>query len=75
MKPYEKNLKLILEQFENSKGYLRCDDVAISDGDFAFLSAKGLIKRLPIGDNKLRVAPTDKGRTYFEDKEEARAAF
>lgn len=68
MKPFEKNIKMLIEKSNGGCDPVFCGDGLLSEAELRFLSAKKLILMEPAGDDKFYAIIEPSGLTYFEDK-------
>lgn len=73
MKQFEKNLLLLQKHIEDSPydyNYNICNDTPLTEKDYVYLQAKGLVLLSPFADDILQFQLTDYGITYFDDKKD-----
>ena len=69
MKRYEKDLKRLQVLTENGGEPTDQETANLDDASARLLSAMGLIKLTPMGDNEFWITLTDDGVTYFYDRQ------
>lgn len=76
MKRFEKCLKSVLNRYNAECVPVYCPSLPdISEAEFRFLSAKGLVELISDGDDTFYANPTPRGLTYFNDKSEDNRRF
>jgi len=75
MKRYEKDLKRLQVLTENGGEPTDQETANLDDASARLLSAMGLIKLTPMGDNEFWITLTDDGVTYFYDRQKERLDF
>jgi len=75
MKRYEKDLKRLQVLTENGGEPTEQETANLDDASARLLSAMGLIKLTPMGDNEFWITLTDDGVTYFYDRQKERLDF
>ena len=76
MERFEKCLKLLLDRYNADCLPIYCPNCEdMSEADFRFLAAKGLISLMQGGDDTFYSVPTDKGLTYFHEQKAERRRF
>lgn len=76
MKRYEKCLKSVLDLYNVDCIPVYCPSIpGISEAEFRFLAAKGLVELRSGGDDTFYARPTPRGLTYFDDKREGSCRF
>lgn len=75
MTHYEKDLKRLQALTKNGSEMTDQEAANLDDASAHLLSAMGLIKLIPMGDNKFWIALTDDGATYFYDRQKERIDF
>lgn len=76
MKSFEKQFKSVLSKYQTDCLPVFCPSLPeISESEFCFLEAYGLLSLTPAGDDDFYAEPTKEGLTYFVSKKENRRKF
>jgi hypothetical protein len=75
MKRYEKDLKRLQVLTQNGSEPTDPDSANVDNSSAQLLSALGLVKLTPAGDNEFFISLTNAGVTYFYNKQKERLDF
>lgn len=75
MKPFEKNIKMLIQKSNFGCDPVFCGYGLLSEAELRLLSAKKLISMEPAGDDTFYAIVKPEGITYFEDKRKEKIDF